>query len=112
MYVKSYVEYYYGGEDAADQETRLQDDTEIQAFCEDLVRPRAAVNGGLGILGVPSTNNHFINLNQLVDTVTSIIVTCSVTHAATNFPQYHEYGFRQTIQLNFVISFQKTKIIQ
>lgn len=42
--------------------------------------------------GVPG-NGHFTSNEQLTAVLTTIIYTCSVSHASTNFPQYDEYGF-------------------
>ncbi|XP_052077176.1 allene oxide synthase-lipoxygenase protein-like [Mytilus californianus] len=92
-YVDEYVRYYYCGEDDNETKQRLIDDAEIQAFCKELQKPRAFVDGGIGIKGVPSTNDKFETIDQLTDTITSIIYTCSVMHAATNYPMYDEYGF-------------------
>ncbi|CAC5423015.1 ALOX5 [Mytilus coruscus] len=92
-YVDDYVKYYYTGEDDNDTTNRLLNDSEIQSFCRVLMKPRAAENGGIGIKGVPNTDGRFMEIDQLTDTLTSIIFICTVMHAATNFPQYDEYGF-------------------
>lgn len=42
--------------------------------------------------GVPF-DGKFDNPDQLIMVFTSIIYTCSVAHASTNFPQYDEYAF-------------------
>jgi hypothetical protein len=42
--------------------------------------------------GVPG-NGSFTSKDQLYLVLTSIIYTCSVAHASTNFPQYDEYAF-------------------
>ncbi|CAC5423022.1 ALOX5 [Mytilus coruscus] len=92
-YVEKYVNHYYAGVDDEDTIDRLLNDWEIQAFYTELVKPRARENGGIGIQGVPSTNGRFERTDQLIDTLTSTIFICTVMHAATNFPQYDEYGF-------------------
>lgn len=85
-YVKSYVTLYY------DTEDKLKEDFEIQAWVAELVKPRDNDKGGCGLLGVPG-NGRFTSVDQLITTLTTIIYTCSVSHASTNFPQYEEYGF-------------------
>lgn len=85
-YVKAYVALYY------DTPEKLAEDCEIQAWVAELVKPRDGENGGCGLLGVPG-NGHFTSNEQLTAVLTTIIYTCSVSHASTNFPQYDEYGF-------------------
>ncbi|CAC5359765.1 ALOX5 [Mytilus coruscus] len=82
-YVKKYVMHYYS------TESSLTADYELQKWGAELVKSRD--EGGVGILGVPN-NGKFVATDQLVLTLTAIIYTCSVGHAAANFQQYDEYG--------------------
>ncbi|XP_060070205.1 polyunsaturated fatty acid 5-lipoxygenase-like [Ylistrum balloti] len=83
-YVTKYVRLYY-----VSPETYAADH-EIQAWAQELVKPRT--EGGCGILGVPGDGS--INGEpDLVTILTSIIFTVSVSHAAANFAQYDVYGF-------------------
>ena len=47
---------------------------------------------GLARQGVPG-DGQLTSTDQLVAVLTTIVYTCSVSHASTNFPQYEEYGF-------------------
>jgi arachidonate 5-lipoxygenase len=85
-YVKKYVDLYYKNEQL------LIEDQEIQNWVQELVKERNDSEGGVGILGVPG-NGKLTNNEQLTLIVTSIIYTCSISHASTNFPQYEEYAF-------------------
>ncbi|XP_052089604.1 allene oxide synthase-lipoxygenase protein-like isoform X1 [Mytilus californianus] len=82
-YVKKYVMHYYSADSS------LTADYELQKWGAELVKSRD--DGGVGILGVPN-NGKFVATDQLVLTLTAIIYTCSVGHAAANFQQYDEYG--------------------
>ena len=42
--------------------------------------------------GIPGGGT-LTNKDDLIQIVTSIIYTCSISHASANFPQYEEYGF-------------------
>ncbi|XP_005095778.2 allene oxide synthase-lipoxygenase protein [Aplysia californica] len=85
-YAKAYVDLYYPTEE------NLIEDEEIQSWVQELVKERSMNDGGVGILGVPG-NGKLMNNEQLVQIITSIIYTCSISHASTNFPQYEEYAF-------------------
>ncbi|XP_076118111.1 allene oxide synthase-lipoxygenase protein-like isoform X3 [Mytilus galloprovincialis] len=83
-YVSKYVKLYY------DKPEKIFDDWEIMTWGNELTKSRE--KGGCGILGVPN-NGKFATVEDLTITLTSIIYTCSVGHASTNFPQYDEYAF-------------------
>ncbi|XP_067663283.1 allene oxide synthase-lipoxygenase protein-like [Haliotis asinina] len=83
-YVSKYANLYYETDDV------LLADWEIQAWAKELVTPRE--DGGIGMKGVPG-NGEFRYLKDLIQTLTAVIFTCSVQHAAVNFPQYDYYGF-------------------
>ncbi|XP_071125883.1 polyunsaturated fatty acid 5-lipoxygenase-like isoform X4 [Mytilus edulis] len=83
-YVSKYVKLYY------DKPEKIFDDWEIMSWGNELTKARE--KGGCGILGVPN-NGKFATVEDLTITLTSIIYTCSVGHASTNFPQYDEYAF-------------------
>nr|XP_022324225.1 allene oxide synthase-lipoxygenase protein-like isoform X3 [Crassostrea virginica] len=83
-YVTKYVNLYY------DSQEKIENDWEIQNFGRELTLSRE--EGGCGLLGVPFEDK-FDKPEQLIMVFTSIIYTCSVAHASTNFPQYDEYAF-------------------
>ncbi|XP_052831145.1 allene oxide synthase-lipoxygenase protein [Octopus bimaculoides] len=72
---------------------KLTGDWEIQNWAEELARSKE--EGGIGIKGIPMEDGKgCINtVKDLVLILTSIVFTCSVGHASSNFPQYDEYGF-------------------
>lgn len=83
-YVTKYINLYY------DSPEKIEKDWEIQNFGRELTLSRE--EGGCGLLGVPF-DGKFDKPEQLIMVFTSIIYTCSVAHASTNFPQYDEYAF-------------------
>ncbi|ESP02739.1 hypothetical protein LOTGIDRAFT_171808 [Lottia gigantea] len=83
-YASEYVNLYYDGGD------KIADDWELQGWGRELVMERES--GGVGLKGLPH-NGTFRTQDDIVKVVTCVIYTCSVVHAATNFPQYEEYGF-------------------
>ncbi|XP_022247531.1 hydroperoxide isomerase ALOXE3-like [Limulus polyphemus] len=84
-YVSKIVKYYY------DSPEKIQQDSELQQWRAELVKDRK--NGGIGLLGVPGRFGMFRTAEEVVDTMTVIITTCSVGHSAANFQQYEEYSF-------------------
>ncbi|GIY46113.1 allene oxide synthase-lipoxygenase protein [Caerostris darwini] len=85
-YVSKVVHRFY------DTDEKVMNDYEMQQWRAELVKDRKL--GGCGLLGVPGEeNNRFTNTEELVDTMTSIISTCSLGHAAANFQQYDDYAF-------------------
>ncbi|XP_060063611.1 allene oxide synthase-lipoxygenase protein-like [Ylistrum balloti] len=83
-YVTDYVRLYY------DNPATYKEDHEIQAWAQELVKPRT--QGGCGLLGVPGGGS-ITKESDLVCILNCIIFTSSVAHAAANFAQYDEYGF-------------------
>jgi arachidonate 15-lipoxygenase len=75
-WVAAYVRVFYQGD--AD----VQEDAELQAW----VRELSAQDGGR-LQGLPN-NGSLQKIDELIDLVTFVIYTCSVQHAAVNFPQY------------------------
>lgn len=85
-YVTKIVKHYY------DTPLKIQNDNELQAWRRELVRERN--NFGLGLRGVPGNNTTgFSTTDEIIETVSSIISTCSIGHSAANFQQYDEYAF-------------------
>lgn len=85
-YVSKIVHHFY------DKEEKIADDYELQQWRCELVKDRKL--GGCGLQGVPGEdNNRFTKAEEIIDTVTVIISTCSLGHAAANFQQYDEYAF-------------------
>ncbi|HTU93824.1 MAG TPA: lipoxygenase family protein [Gemmataceae bacterium] len=76
QWVADYLAIYYRSD------AGLQEDTELAGWFAELVSPDAGRVIGLQYDGTPPS------LPYLTDVLTMIIFTCSVQHAAVNFPQY------------------------
>ena len=75
-WVGSYLKLYYP------DNAEIQKDKELQNWCREL----AAENGGR-VKGLPN-DGQIQTIEELIEVATFIIYTCSVQHAAVNFPQY------------------------
>jgi arachidonate 5-lipoxygenase len=84
-YVQKYLDLYYLSDDDVIK------DVEIQNWRQELVAP--VKENGLGINGMFGENGKFTTIEQICLTLTSIIFTCSVQHAAVNFRQYEDYAY-------------------
>ncbi|MFM9964942.1 MAG: lipoxygenase family protein [Planctomycetaceae bacterium] len=75
-WVATYLRLYYA------TDTDIQQDTELQAWGRELASPN-----GAKVQGLPN-NGEIQRVDELIEVVTFVIYTCSVQHAAVNFPQY------------------------
>jgi len=84
-YVTAIVNIYYD-----DSNSKIREDAELQSWGQDLSNPKE--ENGLGIKGVPHGGRFQTNA-ALIQTVSSLIYTCTAKHAAIDFNQYDQYGF-------------------
>jgi arachidonate 15-lipoxygenase len=80
-WVGSYLRLYYPSD------TDVVEDTELQAWGREL----AATDGGR-VNGLPNGGD-LRTVKELTDLLTFVIYTCSVQHAAVNFPQYDRMSY-------------------
>lgn len=83
-YVSKIIRHYYDNPD------KIKEDFEIQNWVGEMSVSKE--DGGAGIKGIPGQGK-FRRVEEIIMVCTSIIFTCSIQHAAVNFPQYHEYAF-------------------
>ncbi|GAB1601975.1 allene oxide synthase-lipoxygenase protein-like, partial [Argonauta hians] len=87
-YVSSYTDIYY------ETDMDVIEDWELQDWVECVSTD--AKDGGIGIKGLPVKNGGKCQLTKKYEVkqfITSILFTCSVSHAHANFLQYEEYAF-------------------
>jgi arachidonate 15-lipoxygenase len=76
QWVSDYVQLYYLSD------TDVAEDDELKAWGREIVAP----DGGR-LRGIPNGGS-IQTVGELIDVLTFVIYTCSVQHAAVNFPQY------------------------
>ncbi|XP_077984768.1 polyunsaturated fatty acid 5-lipoxygenase-like [Glandiceps talaboti] len=81
-YVSKIVNAHY------DNPEKLKGDYELQAWGEELAAPQPL---GFGIQGMPEGGNFTCN-DDVIQVITCVIFTCSVSHAAVNNNQYDQYA--------------------
>jgi arachidonate 15-lipoxygenase len=80
LWVQAYLDIYY----KSDQD--IQSDFELQAW----IRELTSKDGGR-VQGLPAPQE--LTKAKLVEIITFVIYTCSVQHAAVNFPQYDQMSY-------------------
>ena len=71
----------------------IADDIELSEWHNELISPNGGRINGMG------RKNRVFSPNELNDTLTMIIYTCSVQHAAVNFPQYDLMSYTPNMPL-------------
>lgn len=87
-WVESYSRLYYGGD------RDVAEDVELQAW----VRELSAPDGGR-LSGLPQGGQKIETRSELTDLLTFVVFTCSVQHAAVNFPQYDHMSYAPNMPL-------------
>ncbi|MFM7844398.1 MAG: lipoxygenase family protein [Planctomycetota bacterium] len=87
-WVDSYIQIYYP------TAAQITGDQELQAW----VRELSAQDGGR-LNGLPNQGQAIRSAQELVDLLTFVIYTCSVQHAAVNFPQYDLMSYAPNLPL-------------
>jgi arachidonate 15-lipoxygenase len=87
-WVDSYIQIYYP------TTTQIAADDELQAW----VRELSAQDGGR-LNGLPNQGQAIRSAQELIDLLTFVIYTCSVQHAAVNFPQYDLMSYTPNMPL-------------
>jgi arachidonate 15-lipoxygenase len=87
-WVESYSRLYYAGD------RDVAEDVELQAW----VRELSAPDGGR-LSGLPQGGQKIETRSELTDLLTFVVFTCSVQHAAVNFPQYDHMSYAPNMPL-------------